>query len=100
MKRFFALLKDKPRLYNIVFNSDTRAGKIFDIAVMVAIVLSLLVAFIETKPAVMGRFKDVLTILEYVLTFFFTIWYRAVSIGKMHTREQSPSLMFRGVNFL
>lgn len=75
MKRFFALLKDKPRLYNIVFNSDTRAGKIFDIAVMVAIVLSLLVAFIETKPAVMGRFKDVLTILEYVLTFFFTIEY-------------------------
>ncbi len=75
MKRFFALLKDKPRLYNIVFNSDTKAGKAFDLAVMVAIVLSLIVAFIETKPAVMGRFKDVLTIMEYVLTFFFTIEY-------------------------
>ena len=42
---------------------------------MVAIVLSLIVAFIETKPAVMGRFKDILTIMEYVLTFFFTIEY-------------------------
>ena len=75
MKKFFALLKDKPRLYNIVFNSDTKAGKAFDIAVMVAITLSLIVAFIETKPQVMGRFKDVLTVMEYVLTFFFTIEY-------------------------
>ena len=75
MKKFIALLKDKERLYNIVFNSDTKAGKAFDISVMIAIVLSLIVAFIETKPAVMGRFKDVLTILEYILTFFFTIEY-------------------------
>ena len=75
MKKFIALLKDKERLYNIVFNSDTKAGKAFDISVMIAIVLSLIVAFIETKPAVMGRFKDVLTVMEYVLTFFFTIEY-------------------------
>ena len=75
MKKLIALLKDKPRLYNLVFNSDTPTAKAFDIAVMVAIVLSLIVAFIETKPAVMGRFKDILTIMEYVLTFFFTIEY-------------------------
>ncbi len=75
MKRLIALLKDKPRLRDIVFNSDTHAGKVFDIAVMLAIILSLIVAFVETKPAVMGRFKDVLTVLEYVLTFFFTIEY-------------------------
>ena len=75
MKRLITLLKDKPRLYEIVAHSDTRAGKAFDIAVMVAIVLSLLVAFVETLPTVAGRFKDALTILEYVLTFFFTIEY-------------------------
>lgn len=75
MKKLIALLKDKPRLYDIVANSDTKAGKAFDIAVMVAIVLSLVVAFVETKPEVVGRFKDVLTIMEYVLTFFFTIEY-------------------------
>ena len=75
MKKLIALLKDKPRLYNMVSNSDTPAGKAFDITVMVAIVLSLIVAFVETKPAVVGRFKDVLTILEYVLTGFFTLEY-------------------------
>ncbi|MBR0047492.1 MAG: ion transporter [Bacteroidaceae bacterium] len=75
MKKFIAFLKDKQRLYTIVFDSDTPAGKAFDIAVMVAIVLSLIVAFVETKPEVVGRFKDVLTIMEYVLTFFFTLEY-------------------------
>ena len=75
MKKLIALLKDKERLYNIVFNSDTKAGKAFDISVMIAIILSLVVAFVETKPAVMGRFKDVLTVMEYILTFFFTIEY-------------------------
>ena len=75
MKKLIALLKDKPRLHNIVANSDTTAGKAFDIAVMVAIVISLLVAFVESMPAVVGRFKNVLTVLEYVLTFFFTIEY-------------------------
>ena len=75
MKKLIALLKDKPRLHDIVFNSDTPAGKAFDITVMVAIMLSLIVAFVETIPSVSGHFKLVLTILEYVLTFFFTIEY-------------------------
>lgn len=75
MKRLFALLRDKPRLYNIVAESDTKAGKAFDLAVMLAIVTSLLVAFVETRPGVVGRFKDLLMVMEYVLTFFFTLEY-------------------------
>ena len=75
MKKIIALLKDKPRLHNIIADSDTPAGKAFDIAVMIAIVVSLLVAFVESMPAVEGRFKFILTVLEYVLTFFFTIEY-------------------------
>ena len=63
------------RLNNIVGNSDSRAGRIFDMVVMIAIIISLVVAFVETQPAVVGRFKDVLTVLEYVLTIFFTIEY-------------------------
>lgn len=75
MKKLIALLKDKPRLHSIVANDDTPAGKAFDITVMIAIVISLIVAFVESKPAVVGHFKTALTVLEYVLTFFFTIEY-------------------------
>ena len=77
MKKFMALLKDKLRLHNIVANSDTLAGRVFDIAVMVAIVISLLVAFVETLPGVVGRFKDVLTVLAQSMKHrqgFFTVF--------------------------
>ena len=72
MKKLIALLKDKPRLYEIIFGSDTPAGKAFDIVVMIAIVVSLLTAFVETIPSIRSEFKLALTITEYVLTFFFT----------------------------
>lgn len=75
MKTILNLLKDKPRLYRIVAESDTPAGKTFDITVMVAIALSLIAAFIETRPTTNELLKDILTVMEYVLTVFFTIEY-------------------------
>ena len=59
MKRLITLLKDKPRLYEIVAHSDTVAGKTFDFAVMAAIILSLLVAF-----AFMGLFLFVMKLQQ------------------------------------
>lgn len=75
MKKLFALLKDKPRLWHIIFESDDRPSRAFDLAVMIAIVLSLVVAFVESMPRVAGIYKDVLTVMEYTLTAFFTIEY-------------------------
>jgi len=92
MKKFIALLKDKPRLYNIVANDDTPAGKVFDITVMVAIVISILVAFVESKPAVVGHFKTVLTVLEYVLTFFFTIEYVLRLYSSPDTKKEALNI--------
>ena len=75
MKKLIALLKDKPRLYHIIFDSDDRESKGFDLAVMIAIILSLIVAFVESMPSVAGLYKDILTVMEYAFTFFFTIEY-------------------------
>ncbi len=68
-------LLDKKELYSIIFESDTFEGKAFDIAVMTAIILSLVVAFVESMPFVAGNYKLILKIMEYALTFFFTIEY-------------------------
>lgn len=67
-------LKDK--LYNIIFESDTPAGKRFDIVLMIAIVVSILITifdsiFVNFWPTL------VLVILEYLLTAFFTFEYLA-----------------------
>lgn len=87
---FKALLKDKERLHEIVSNDDTPAGKAFDLTVMTAIVVSLVLAFVESSVKVdeftmqdlisknlssVGWVKLGLTVLEYLLTIFFTIEY-------------------------
>lgn len=66
-------LKDK--LYTIVFGSETEAGKRFDVVLIIAIILSILIVMCDTMfrgyPWVMRSF----VVLEYVLTVFFTIEY-------------------------
>ena len=75
MKRPHWLEKDQ--LYTIIFGTDTRAGRLFDITLIVAISLSIVISFIETIPSLAHTFQLVLEILEYLLTFFFTVEYVA-----------------------
>lgn len=84
------LLKDKKRLHDMVSNDDTPMGKAFDLTVMGAIVISLVLAFVESSMKVdeftlsdiftksltkAGWVKLTLTVLEYILTLFFTLEY-------------------------
>lgn len=75
LKKLIALLKDKHRLYNIVFEGDTPAGKKFDIMVIVAISVSLIVMFVESLQVVEGYVKIALEVIEAFLTVFFTTEY-------------------------
>lgn len=68
---------EKEKLYNIIFEADTPAGKAFDVTLMIAILLSLVIAFIESTPGLGTPIQHILEIMEYVLTFFFTIEYVA-----------------------
>ena len=68
---------NRRKMYLTIFGSNTKAGKIFDITVMVAIVLSLPLVFVESNPSLDPTVKQALTILEYVLTAFFTLEYIA-----------------------
>ena len=65
----------KQRLNSIIFYSDTPMGKIFDIVLLWAIVLSILVVIVESMPGLPPIAKTVFTVLEYVFTFFFTLEY-------------------------
>lgn len=67
----------KREMYRIIFGTSTPAGQAFDVAVMVAILISLPLAFVESYPGLHPTAKLVLTILEYVLTVFFTLEYIA-----------------------
>lgn len=73
--RFLQNEKLKKQIYDIIFESDTPAGKSFDVALMCFIVLSILLVIVESMQNIPVSFQPYLRILEYVFTFFFTVEY-------------------------
>ena len=65
----------KQQLYVIIFGTHTKAGRAFDIALIVAILTSLLVLTLESVPSVTAVWGTQLRYCEYVFTALFTIEY-------------------------
>ena len=63
----------KQRLYVIVFGTETRFGKIFDIVLLWAIVLSVLAVMLESVHKLNPDYGRLLNKLEWVYTILFTI---------------------------
>lgn len=68
-----ATLKNK--LYRIVFRSDTRAGRLFDLVLLWLIVLSVMAVILESIPEVSRDFRQELYLVELFFTVLFTIEY-------------------------
>ncbi|HEY0857347.1 MAG TPA: ion transporter [Albitalea sp.] len=64
-------------LYTIIFESDTRRGWLFDVAVIVAILLSVAVVIADSMPSVLAEHERALRIAEWVFTILFTVEYVA-----------------------
>lgn len=65
----------KKRLDIIIFGTDTPAGKGFDVGLLIAIVLSILVVMLESVPSIDAKYDELLRDIEWVLTIAFTIEY-------------------------
>ena len=65
------------RLYTIVFQSDTVAGRIFDCIVIGAILLSVAAVMAHSVESMAGRYGRLLYAAEWVFTILFTIEYLA-----------------------
>jgi voltage-gated potassium channel len=63
------------RLHEVVFEADTRAGRLFDAFVVGAILASVLVVFLESVPSVRARYGAQLLVLEWTFTILFTVEY-------------------------
>lgn len=74
----------RERIHEIIFEADTRAGKVFDIVLMVLILLSILSAMLESIESIDRRYHAELVAAEWVFTVLFTIEYalRLVSVRK------------------
>lgn len=74
----------KEKLHEIIFEADTPKGRMFDVVLLWAILLSVAVVFLESVPDVRYKYGEVLRWAEYVFTGIFTLEYvfRLVTAGR------------------
>lgn len=63
------------KLYIIIFESDTRAGRLFDLVLLLAIFLSIIVVSLETIRSLRAEYGFYFRIIEWALTIIFTLEY-------------------------
>lgn len=65
----------KERLHEIIFESDTKAGRLFDLSLLVLIILSVIVVMLETVPVLHDRYFTWFYAAEWFFTIIFTLEY-------------------------
>ncbi len=63
------------RLHVIVFGTDTPAGRLFDVVLLVAIVASIIVVMLESVREIHDQYERLFDTLEWTLTILFTLEY-------------------------
>lgn len=66
---------NKKKLYEIIFEADTTAGKVFDLSLIILILISILIVMLDSIPSVHDRISLSLRIAEWIITLIFTIEY-------------------------
>jgi voltage-gated potassium channel len=77
-------LRWRGRLHEIIFESDTAAGRAFDLALLVAILVSVAAVLLESVSEIRQRHGHILRGVEWTLTIAFTIEYmlRLVAVDR------------------
>ena len=65
----------RERIHEIIFEAETPAGKAFDIALLILIVISIAAVFLESVAEIRNRYGPLLRTVEWVVTILFTIEY-------------------------
>jgi len=65
----------REKLYEIIFEADTAAGKAFDVVLLVLILLSVFTVMLETVSSIEAQYAPLLFWSEWIITLFFTLEY-------------------------
>ena len=74
----------RTKIYEIIFEADTPSGKLFDVLLIVAILLSVTVVFLESIEVLKNEYGRIFYALEWGFTILFTIEYllRIICVNK------------------
>ena len=67
----------RQRMYTVIFEADTPAGRIFDVMLVALIVLSIATVMADSVPHIKARFTVPLNVAEWAFTILFTVEYLA-----------------------
>ena len=76
--------KIKHRLHEIIYEADTRSGKVFDLVLLIFILSSVVLVALESVDGIGQKYHDQLNIAEWIITILFTIEYllRIIAVSK------------------
>ena len=71
-------------VHEVIFEADTPAGKFFDVALILAIILSIIAVIFESVTEIRNEHGQLLNVIEWIFTILFTIEYglRIISLGQ------------------
>ena len=74
----------KNRLHEIIYEADTKAGKLFDVVLLIAILASILFVMLESVDSINNKYGTFLNIAEWIITILFSLEYilRLIAIKK------------------
>lgn len=74
----------KEKLHEVIYEADTKAGKLFDVILIIIILASLALVILDSVDNISIKYHSLFVKLEWVVTVFFTIEYvlRIISIKK------------------
>lgn len=86
-------------LYRIIYRSDTKLGKLFDIILLSLILASTLIIMMESVPKLDKRFHITFIVLEWVISMFFSAEY-LMRITVIKNRKNYIFSFFGVIDFL
>jgi len=106
----------RKKLHTIIYEADTRAGKLFDIILLCVIFLSIVAVMLESVASIKIVYGHQLAVIEWVITILFTLEYigRVIAVREplryvfsfygivdlLATLPKYIGLMFPGTGFL
>ncbi|WP_035716394.1 ion transporter [Christiangramia echinicola] len=74
----------KFKLHEVIYEADTPAGKVFDIALLFVIIISVILVMMESVSSLLEKYSYEFYVAEWVITAIFTVEYilRIVAINK------------------
>lgn len=81
----------RARLHEIIFEADTRAGRLFDLALIWLILLSVATVILESVRHVREQYGELLYALEWLFTLLFTVEYVLRLLSVRHPLRYATS---------